>query len=233
MNLPFVTAPKYTLTLPSTGKKCEYRPFLVGEQKLLMLALETGEGDEIINSIHQVIDTCTFNKLDCRSLPSFDTEYIFIKLRSKSIGEKLELDVVCKECETKNDYELDLESIKVVKPKNHSTKIQLTTSMGVIMRYPTTEETDLIKSRKSVDTIYGVVTGCIEQIYDDETVYMAKDFSKEDINTWVDKLNQEQFDKIEKFFEDMPKVETRIEFNCKKCKEDNVIVVEGIDSFFA
>lgn len=233
MNLPLVTTPKYTLTLPSTGKKYEYRPFLVGEQKLLMLALETGEGDDIINSIHQVIDICTFNKLNCKILPSFDTEYIFIKLRSKSIGEKLELNVTCKQCDAKNDYELDLDSIKVIKPKNHTTKIQLTPNMGVIMRYPTTEETDLVKARASVDTIYDVVANCIEQIYDDETVYMTKDFTKEEVSAWIDKLTQDQFDKIETFFENMPRVETRIEFKCKKCKEDNVILVEGIDTFFA
>lgn len=231
--LPVIDTPIFELTLPSSGKKYNYRPFLVKEQKSLLIAQESGEASSVRETLFSIIDSCLFNKVQAKHLPYFDIDFIFIKLRSKSIGETVELEVQCTECDTKNPYNLNLDSICAVRTDGHSNKIFLTENIGVTMRYPTVEEVDYLKTNYSVSSIYETIAKCVEMIFDHDTITLSKDISAQEIIDWLDKLQQKHYDKFEEFFKTQPVIKTDIVFTCGKCKAENKFVVEGIDDFFA
>lgn len=230
--LPKVQTPSYSLTLPSSGKKIEFRPFLVKEQKALLIAMESPEDNAMTETTLAVVQACLFDKVNVKQLPKVDVDYIFMKLREKSVGEQIELVVTCSDCKKTQDYIFDVTKIKVDKSENHSNNIQISPDMGLIMRLPTFNEVSDLMNDYTVENIYKTVVQCIEQIYDSETVYLTKDMKYQDIENWVDDLTQEQYEKLEEFYKTAPRLVSQIEYTCKSCGKEHKIELEGIEDFF-
>lgn len=232
MALPSLATIKYELTVPSTGENIEYRPFLVKEEKMLLLAQQTGEEKDIIRAVENIISECTFKKIDPKKLPIFDIEYIFIQLRSKSIGEVSTVMLTCPDDnETKVEVEINLEEIKCEFPENHSNNIQLTDDIGVIMNYPR------VMNVSGVDTEdptagFEIIKNCISQIYDSEQVYEKNDISKKELDEFINSMTHQQFMKVQEFFENIPKVRYRTKIKNPKTGVTSDLVVEGMQNFF-
>lgn len=236
MALPVIDTPRYTATIPSTGKKFTFRTFLVGEEKILMLALESQSQESIVNAIKNIISTCTFQKVDPSSLTTFDLEFMFLKLRSKSVGETVTLKLKCEKCDKPTEVEIDLDSIQVDMTKVPSNKIKLTEKVGVIMKWPTIDViTDLAsKSEKEQrDMVYDVIISCIESVYDEKSIHSASDQTKEEMVAFIESLNSEQLGRVQNYIEAMPKLQHQAEFTCAHCKEKNSILVKGLQNFFS
>jgi hypothetical protein len=242
MALPKLTAPEYTLELPSTGKKIKYRPFLVKEQKLLLTANEDDDEKEVIDAIKQVIKNCCLTKtLDVEDLPLFDIEYIFLQLRAKSVGEKATLFFTHQECPKNNnspskkqtEVEVDLSKIKIKKDPKHSTKIKLTNDVGIIMKYPKIELINTYTEEDvSGEEIFKLIGKCIEQIYDSEGSYSSTDYTPEELDDFISSMTESQFGHFKDFFETMPSLTHSIKFTCVECEKEEEIEVKGIQHFF-
>lgn len=230
MALPTLNVPTYELTLPSSGKNVTFRPFLVKEHKVL-LTLSEAEDKEVSRILRDLVDVCTFQKLNVRELPHFDIEYLFLKLRSKSIGETVEVVINC-ECGNKIDTTISLENIQVEKDENHSNKIQLTPEVGIEFNYPNIDDVVNIFSKKDSKTIFNLIMNNIKGIYDNVNYWDAKDQTREDIETFIYSLTREQFEKIEHFFTTSPKVVQIIETDCNQCGKHNISRLEGLQNFF-
>lgn len=236
MSLPIISTPKYVLDLPSTGRSIEYRPFLVKEEKILLIAQESQDQRQIINAIKDVIRACTFDKVNPDTLTSFDLEYVFVKLRSKSVGEISNVGILCPSCETSNPVEINLDDLRVEVNHNVDTRIKLTDSIGINMKYISVKDLTAIASRKNTspaDLMTDTIIACIESIYDDTTIYLKENSTKEELEAFVNSLNRSQMEKIENFIKSVPKVQQNVSFSCVKCKEKHDIVLSGIESFFA
>ena len=234
MALPQLNSATYELTVPSTGELVKFRPYLVKEEKILMLALESSDENQILNATADIVKACTFNKVDSMSLPMVDLEYIFLKLRSKSVGESATLGLKCTECGNFNNVTIDLESIEAKIDNDVSPKIQLTDQVGLMMKWPSVK--DIQKNSRGtesqIDTVFGVITASIDSVYDAENVYPASDSTPEELTAFLESLNQEQFGKIQKWFESMPKLSKQMSFDCEKCSHHNNVLLEGLTSFF-
>lgn len=230
--LPKIETPSYSLNLPSNNKKVEFRPFLVKEQKALLIAMESPEDNAMTSTTLSIVEACLFNKVDVRKLPKVDVDYLFLKLREKSVGEQIDLIVTCSDCKATQDYVFDLTKVNVDRQKEHTNKIEITNNIGLIMRLPTFEEVSDLMNNYTVENIYKTVVRCIEQIYDEESVYLTKDMQIETIEQWVDNLTQEQYDKLEDFYRTAPRIVSQIEYDCKKCGAHNKLELEGIEDFF-
>jgi hypothetical protein len=230
MALPKLEIPTYELTLPSTGEKIKYRPFLVKEYKTLLTALES-DADEVLRIVTELVDVCTFKKLSIESLPNFDIEYIFINLRSKSIGEIASLNLTCTKCESRIPFELDLTKTEIKKSAEHTTKIMVTDSIGLEMRYPKfVEMVEIYQSINSND-ILSLVYSCVKCVYTNEEVF--DNFSKEELEEFINSFSKAQFEMLEKFFLTMPKITQHIEKECPNCGTINSTDLEGLQNFFA
>lgn len=230
MALPKLNTPTYELKLPSTGKTVKYRPFLVKEHKILLTLKEANE-IEVFRVIKDLVNICTFEKLKVEDLSNFDIEYIFIQLRAKSIGETLDLIINC-ECGNKIEHIANLLDAKVVKRENHNSKIQLTDSIGVEMRYPTYEEVMKAYENDDQDDIVKLVINCIKGVYDNKNYWDSSEQTQEEILQFVNDFTRKQFEKVEEFFLTMPRLEQTIEADCDKCGKHNVVKLEGLQSFF-
>jgi hypothetical protein len=227
MALPILEVPIYELKLPSSGKKIKYRSFLVKEEKILMIANETGEIEDQKRAIGQIITNCTFGELDYEEMPTFDVEYLFINIRAKSVGETVDLSVLCPDDkETRVDVNISLDDIKCKKPKKNFNVIKLNETIGIIMKYPTL--------RMKVDEKDGfrIVAECIESIYDEDTVYATADFSKDELDTFIDSMTQTQLEMVSEFFDGIPKVYKDIEVMNPKTKVKSKVRLEGMETFF-
>jgi hypothetical protein len=227
MALPILEVPTYELKLPSSGKKIRYRSFLVKEEKILMIANETGEIDDQKRAIGQIITNCTFGELDYEDMPTFDVEYLFINIRAKSVGETVDLSVLCPDDKiTRIDVNISLDDIKCKKPKKNFNVIKLNETIGVVMKYPTL--------RMKVDEKDGfrIVAECIESIYDEDTVYATADFSKDELDTFIDSMTQSQLEMVSDFFDGIPKVYKDIEVTNPKTKVKSKMRLEGMETFF-
>jgi len=231
MPLPILETPIYELILPSSGKRIVYRPFLVKEFKVLLTTLESDE-TEITRVLTELIDNCTFKKLNVLELAHFDIEFIFINLRAKSIGEITDLVYKC-ECGYQNNLSVNLLDVKIVKSKeNFSNKIMIDDNVGVIMRYPRFNEmVDIYDNLKS-EKIIELVSSCIDKVFTKEEVFESKDYSKEELIAFVESFSKEQFDKLEQYFLNMPKIVHDMKHTCENCKKENDIVLEGLQNFF-
>jgi len=235
MSLPKLESPKYEAKLPSTGKKFMYRPYLVKEEKILMLAMESGETKQIMQSVKDAISSCTFGKVDPDTISVFDLEYIFLKLRSKSVGEVSKVNVTCTKCEKKTTVEVNLEEIDVNMKLAPETKIKLTDKIGVIMRWPKVDMIADIADKtpeQQKEAVFDIITECIESIYDDKKIYPTSDSSKEERTEFIESLNQNQFKLLQNFIENMPKLQHKLDFACEHCKAENSIIVQGLKNFF-
>jgi hypothetical protein len=235
MSLPILNSPRFELDLPVSKKKISYRPFLVKEEKILLMALESQDQKQIMRAMHDIIDTCTYNEVKAKELPVSELEYLFLKIRSKSVGENSHIGVKCKSCEASNEMDINLDEIKLDVSDSIDNKIMLTDSVGVIMKYPTSDDVlRTIDSKKSeIENIYAVITASLDKIFDKESVHDVSTQAKQDVDDFVNSLNQQQFSKIKAFFDKLPKLKHNVKFQCEKCGTDNDLVLEGMESFFA
>ena len=233
MALPNIVAPEYTAILPSNGLEVKYRPFLVKEEKLLLFAAESKEREDMINAVCQMIKNCVIEPdLEPDKLPFFDFEYIFLHIRSKSVGETAEFSIKhdVEECGHMNDVSVRLDKIIHKKQDNHDSKIQLNDILGVKMKYPTIETVKQIEDINATN-ILEMFSNSIDFVYDEENIY--NDFSKEEANTFLESLTKEQFDKLTEFFRSMPVSRLEVKYNCEKCKEDVESLISGFEDFFS
>jgi len=236
MALPKLTTPTYELEVPSTDEKLKYRPFLVREEKILLIALESGKSEDIITAIKDIVTECTYGKIDLGKMPMFDVEYIFLNIRAKSVGEVSTLKLLCPDDkETYVNVDIDLSEIMVQVNEGHNPKIELTDEMGMIMTYPTIDSlnatgvTDI-----TADNMLDVISACILQIYDKkgEEVFETKDQTKKEISEFVESLNTKQFADVQKFFDTMPALKHEITVKNPKTKKESKVTLSGLNDFF-
>jgi len=236
MALPQVVLPTYELEIPSNGKKIKYRPFVVKEEKLLLLALETEDEKQIESAVKTLLKGCIQSRVKLEDLAIFDLEYIFLQIRSVSVGEIVELMITCQDDgETKVKYNLNLSEVQVSKPEGHSNKIMLSDEMGIIMKYPSFDafvKSSIIGSVPTADGVVEILAGCIDQIFDGEDVYDSSTTSKKEFIEFLEGLTNQQFEKIQIFFETAPKMEHEIVFKNPNTGVENKIVIAGLANFF-
>ena len=236
MALPKLEVPIYELTVPSTDEKIKYRPFLIKEEKILLIAMESGANEDVIQAVKQIVSECTFNTLKLGNMPMFDVEYIFLQIRSKSVGEVSKLKILCRDDgETYANVEVDLTEIEVQVNDDHTNKIELTDEMGVIMRYPTIDSFSTAGiSDITADNMLDVIVACIDKIYDKkgEEVYDSKDSSKKELMDFVEGMNTTQFQDVQAFFDSMPKLRHEITVVNPKTKVENKVALSGLNDFF-
>ena len=249
MGLPTIAVPEYTLTIPSTGKEVKYRPFLVKEEKILLLAMESEKTEEIIIATKTIIDNCIYGDINVDEMPTFDVEYIFLKLRAKSKGEVLELKYKCPKCESEIPISINIDDIKVIQQdKEHTKDIKLNEDLGIMMKYPNlslqTKIAQAPDDKPEIEGLFDTMTACIDYIYDKETTYPSKDHTEQEMTTFLESLTDNQFQKLAKFFETSPSLKHDIELHCKnkvkgkgkekkECGYKEKITLEGLNSFFA
>ena len=237
MTLPSVETPRYELTLPSTDKVIQFRPFLVKEEKVLLVAMESNNNTEIINATKEILNACTYEKLDIEKLPIFDIEYIFLQIRAKSVSEIAKFKILCPDDKsTYVDVEVDLTKVNVQVDDTHTNNIVIDENrkLGVVFNYPTLEMTKagFNIDETDINTLFDIMTTSIDHIYEGEKVYPAKDSTKEELKTFLESLPQKTFEKIKTFFETMPQLRHNIEVENPKTKVKSTIDLKGIRDFF-
>ena len=239
MPLPKIATPTYELELPSTGKTISYRPFLVKEEKVLVIALESEDNKQITTAIKAVLKSCILTKgLKVENLPTFDIEYLFLNIRGKSVGEELEVNIICPDDEkTEVPVTIYLDDIQVQKDENHTNKIKVDSSIMMEMKYPSLDQ--FIKNNfdfnetNQMDQSFALIASCIDKIYSDEEVWATADCTKKEVKEFLESMNSTQFKNIETFFETMPKLSHTIKVTNPKTKVECEVVMEGLASFFA
>ncbi len=238
MPLPKIATPTYELELPSSGKTIKYRPFLVKEEKVLVIAMESEDTKQITNAIKAVLKSCVQTKgIKIETLPTFDIEYLFLNIRGKSVGEELEVNIICPDDgETSVPVMIGLDEIQVDKSDDHSPQIKLDANLMMEMKYPSLDE--FIKNNfdfneeNQMDQSFQLIASCIDKIYSEEEVWATADCTKKEVNEFLESMNSSQFKLIEKFFETMPKLQHTIEVTNPKTKVKSEVVLEGLASFF-
>ena len=236
MALPKLTTPTYELEIPSTDEKIKYRPFLVKEEKILMMALESKSSGDITQAVKDIVSECTFNKVNIDLMPMFDVEYIFLNIRSKSVGEVSKLKILCPDDKkTYADVELDLNKVNVQVGEDHTNKIELGNGMGMIMKYPSIDSFKDSGIRDiNASNMLEVISTCILQIFEEEgkKVYDPKDQTKKELTDFIEQLNTKQFKDVQKFFDTMPKLKHEITVKNPKTKKESKITLTGLNDFF-
>ena len=234
MALPTLNTPTYELSLPSSGEKITYRPFLVKEEKVLLMATEGDDSKAMVRALTQIVENCTLGKIKAENHPLFDLEYIFLKLRGKSIGETVEPTYKAPDCDKPIILKIDLNDVEVVKAEGHTNKIELSDVIGLTMRYPSLKQAEQAPNMNPDDPNFAldVITDCIESIYDESQVYSAKDHTRQEMETFVENLTQDQFLKIAKFFETMPKLQHITKYVCPCTGENKEVTLTGLQDFF-
>ena len=234
MALPKLDTPVYELEQPSTGETIKYRPFLVKEQKTLMMASESNDDKQVKEALAGLISNCTFSKVDPYKLPLFDIEFLFLRIRGKSVGEKIDLNLLCPDDnETRVNKTINLEEIGVNMKVGHTNEISITDKIKMVMRYPTLNDmTDISTEANNIEDVFSMIKRCVHEIHDDEKVYNRVDVSDSELDEFIDSLRGEQFEKVGGFFETMPKVQHSVEVTNPKTKKKGEVVIEGIQSFF-
>ena len=239
MPLPTIATPTYELELPSTKKKINYRPFLVKEEKLLVLALESEDTKQITNAIKAVIKSCILTKgIKVENLPTFDIEYLFLNIRGKSVGEEVEVNIIAPDDETTSvPVKLMIDDIKVKETEGHTNKVKVDDQLTMEMKYPSLHE--FISNNfdfnddNNIERSFDLIGSCIDKVYNEEEVWSVSDFSKKEINGFLEQMNSKQFKEIEKFFDTMPKLSHEINVLNPKTQVKSTVVLEGLSSFFA
>ncbi len=238
MALPKINTPTYELVIPSTDEKIKYRPFLVKEEKILLLAMESGENNDIVQAVKDIVDECTFNKLKDKLglMPTFDVEYIFLNIRAKSVGEIATLRLRCPDdYETIAKVDVNLTEIEVQTDEGHTNKIELTDEMGIMMKYPTIDSFAVNGITEiTASNMLDVISSCIDSIYDKggEEVFEAKDQTTKELIEFIEQLNSKQFGDIQKFFDTMPKLKHTVTVKNPKTKKKGEVTLSGLSDFF-
>ena len=238
MPLPKIATPTYELVLPSTDQTIQFRPFLVKEEKLLVLALESEDNKQITTAIKSVLKNCVLTKgIKVEQLPTFDIEFLFLNIRGKSVGEELEVNIVCPDDETTQvTVDINLDDIQVQKNEEHNKQIKLDENLMMEMKYPSLDQ--FIKNnfdfneKNQMDQSFQLIASCIDKIYSEEEVWATADCTKKEVNDFLEQMNSGQFKLIETFFETMPKLSHTISVTNPKTKVENDVVLEGLASFF-
>ena len=243
MALPIITIMKHDLTLPSSGEKVVYRPFLVKEEKILMMSLQSGDPKDMVRGLKQIINNCMDQDLKVDTLPPFDLEYIFLQLRARSVGDVISINYSiaeekCKDGKKECEFaiELNIDDVKVQKNKNHKDLIELTDKIKLKMKYPSMEASATMAGVEGIDVVnktFNIIGQCIEYILDGEEMYKLSDYSKEESDTFLDSLSTQHFKEIQSFFDTMPKLKHEITSTCTVCGKENERVLEGMGDFFS
>ena len=237
MQLPKLNTPTYQLKIPSTGQMLQYRPFLVKEEKILLMAQESGKSDDIARATIQIINACLFDKIDASKIPVFDAEYILLQLRAKSVGEKQKVKLLCQDdMETLIETEIDLTEVEVLIEPGHNNKIILDEerNLGIVFEYPTyemaTQGVDMTGT--DVDSIFKILVSCVDHIFEGETIYNSKDMKEEDIKEFFESMKTSQFAKVQKFFETMPKLAREYKLTNPNTNKQSSVILKGLNDFF-
>ena len=247
MGLPTIVVPQYTLTIPSTKKEVKYRPFLVKEEKILLLAMESEKPEEIIEATKTIINNCVYGDINVEEMPTFDVEYIFLQLRGKAKGEVLDLKYNCPKCKQEILVDINIDDIAIKRNEEHTKDVKITEELGVMMKYPNLSlQTKIAQEHEKpeVERLFETMTACIDYIYDKETTYPTKDHTEKEMTDFLESLTDSQFQKIAKFFETSPILKHNVELHCKhkvkgkgkekkECGYKEKITLEGLNSFFA
>ena len=237
MALPKLGVPQYELSMPSTGKTVKYRPFLVKEEKVLLLAMESQEEKQVVDAVKNVLKSCVISRIKVDQLPSFDLEYLFLKIRGAAIGEVIEMTVTCTDDgETSATATINIDEVEVIKEEGHNRKIMLTDTTGILMKYPSMDrfiESQFLNKGIDADHIFNFIAEHIEQIFDEEEVYDSSTTSKKEFREFVEGLTSKQFESIQKFYETMPKLSHTFTVVNPNTGNECEYTIEGLQSFFA
>jgi len=227
---------KYDVKIPSTGKRVQFRPYRVKEEKQLLLAVESQDINLMLRTVVDTIEACVYDKLDIPSLTIFDVEYLLLKIRSKSVGEKSHLHVKCEHCKAPNEYVLNLDEIDIVVDSEKKKRIELTDTVSITLKWPSyvaiVEDAHVSNSTKMIDQIFNVLIQCIDSIQSEDENFLAKDTSREELVEFIESMNNSQYEKLSEFVNSIPKLKHTIDFKCAGCGEDNSIKLEGVYDFF-
>ena len=235
MALPKLETPTYRMQVPSSGKMVSFRPYLVKEEKILLMALESQDDKQMVQAVKDIIAACTFNEINVRELTMYDLEYVFTQLRAKSVGEISTVLLKCEKCEVENEIKINLErDVKVSESKDIDSKIQLTDQIGVVMRHPDVDTMlqHMTNDSKDVDKIFAIVASCIDYIYQDDQIFDASEQSQQELRDFIESLSSEQFARIKKFIESMPNTVCDSSFDCVNCQHHNKVELRGMVNFF-
>ena len=237
MALPIIETPRYELTLPSQDTKVQYRPFLVKEEKILLMAMESKDNNEIVNATKDILKACTYDKLDIDKLPMFDIEYILLQVRGKSVGEIANFKVICPDDKTTaTDVELNLSDVNVQVDDEHTNRVVIdeTRNLGLVLNYPSLGITKagFDVNKTDIDTMFGVVAGCIDHIFEGEKTFPAKDSTQKELKEFLESLPQAAFLKIKKFFDTMPQLRHEVEVTNPKTGVKSKVTFKGLQDFF-
>ena len=237
MALPKLGYPTYELELPSTGKTIKYRPFLVKEEKVLLMALESKDEKQVVSAVKDLIKNCVITRIKVDTLPSFDLEYLFLKIRGASIGENITLTVTClDDNETQVEANININDVEILKPEGHDKKIMFDDKTGLVMKYPSMKEfvdREFLQKEMKTEDVYGFIADSIDQIFDDEEVYDSSTTTKKEFRTFVDNLTTKQFEKIQEFYTTCPKLSHTFKVVNPKTGKESSYTIEGLQSFFA
>ena len=232
MALPKLETPIYETELPSTGKKIKYRPFLVKEQKLLLIAQESKDTKETMQSMTQLIDACTFNKINTLTSPLFDIEYLFLKIREKSVGSKITIMITCPDDnETKVPVKMDLKDVNVQMTAGHTNEIKISKDIKIIMKYPLLSDIAKVEIEGSDNSVFSILQQCVHEIHHGDTIYHKVDMTDKDLEEFIDSFSTQQFELVTEFFETMPKLRHVVNVTNPKAKVKSEVIIEGLDSF--
>ena len=237
MALPVASTAKYELTLPSQQKTIKYRPFLVKEEKVLLMAMESGDAKEMLSAIKEIVKSCTFGEMIAEEYPMFDIEYVFLQIRSKSVGEKAKIKVLCPDDgKTYAETEIDLSKIEVYVDDDHTNNIMIDEGrkLGVVMKYPTLRDIDgdTLTGEVNVEKTYKMIENSVDSIYEGDKVYPAKDTDKKEISEFLDNLTADQMKKLQAFYNSMPRLEHKIKVKNPKTDVESEVTLKGLASFF-
>ena len=235
MALPKLNSPTYELKIPSTGDTVSYRPYLVKEEKILMMAMESNDTEQMMRAVKDVIRSCTTDSVDVNTLAMFDIEYIFTQLRAKSVGETSTISVKCKSCGSSNDVDVNMQEVYVDVPESTVHTIPLTDTVGVSLKYPSVNA--MVKAQSSdtkseVDRVFDLIVACVDSIYSDDEIFDAKEQSEKELKEFIESLNTQQFNEVRDFIESIPSAAIKVEFMCMSCSEHNSFEVKGLGNFF-
>jgi len=233
MALPKIDVPIYEIKIASSDTPIKYRPFLVKEKKILMIAAESKSSDAAYMAIKQIVNNCTFEKIDVENLALFDLQYLFLKIRSKSIGEAAEFKFSCEKCNHDIKSSINFDNIELKKQPEHNKKIMINDTVGIMMKYPNIKIEKIIQENgKTPQTDIQIILNCIDYVFDRENVYYSKDVDMKDLENLIDNLTEQQYSNIEKFFKTLPKLEYDIEYSCNNCGNSGKYAVNSLYDFF-
>jgi hypothetical protein len=238
MALPMNTQPTFNMTIPSTGKNVRFRPFVVKEEKALLIAQQSEDPTVMVDTLKTVFKSVIQDEINVDKLAIFDIEYMFLQIRGKSVGETIDLLFQCdndhgeQNEKARSKVTINISDLEVIRPEGHTNKIELFNNVGVIMKYPTLDAADTLKDADDIEEVFSMVADLIDMIYDGEDLYYGHETKKEELLQFLNNLTSDQFAKIQKFFETIPKISTKVEYKCPICGKEHHKVLEGLQSFF-